>query len=299
LEDRVRTGAKNNSILVATLLSLAAAALSFAAEPPKTKPGAAEAQDLLDVQGRWEREEPQGAGTPYQRVIKEVKGNEEVVTYYRSDGSLWRTHRAQFKLSRAGDVRVFSFSNVQITDGDGKGSRFPGPSSYIYVATDRQFKEVTGFLPGQEAQSPTVLLWRRAKSDPVQAEVPAADPRLQGTWEPFHSEEGGADRRERGDYFVTFEADRFVILRDGKVMLRGTFTTYASAEPRRIDMLLQEDADNAANAGKTLQGIYAIEGDELRWCTGTTAASQPPTEFTTREGEPYILVVMRRPKTPT
>ena len=39
-----------------------------------------------------------------------------------------------------------------MTAGDGKGSRFPGPSSYIYVATDRQFKEVTGFLPGQEAQ---------------------------------------------------------------------------------------------------------------------------------------------------
>jgi uncharacterized protein (TIGR03067 family) len=82
-------------------------------------------------------------------------------------------------------------------------------------------------------------------------------------------------------------------------MLRGTFTTYAGRDPRRIDMLLQEDADNAANAGKTLQGIYEIEGTEMRWCTGTTLASQPPADFKTREGEPYLLVLMRRPKRPT
>ena len=295
----MRTAARNKSIVIPAIVALAWAALLLAAEPGKTAAGGAtEVQDLLEVQGKWEREEPEGGGAPYQRVVKEVKGNEEVVTYYRPDGSLWRTHRAQFKLSRTGDVKVFSFSNVQVTDGDGKGSRFAGPSSYIYVATDRQFKEVTGFLPGQEAQPPSVLVWRRAKTDPAMAAVPAPDPRLQGTWECFHSEEGGVDRRERGDFFVTFEADRFVILRDGKVMLRGTFTTYASADPRRIDVLLQEDADNAANVGKTLQGIYALEGNELRWCTGTTAATQPPTEFTTHEGEPYILVVMRRPKQP-
>ena len=41
---------------------------------------------------------------------------------------------------------------------------------------------------------------------------------------------------------------------------------------------------------------YAIEGEEMRWCTGTTVASQPPTEFVTREGEPYMMIVMRRVK---
>lgn len=296
----MRPAGRNNGIVVAALFCVAGAAVLIAADPGRTADRAAtEVQDLLEVQGKWEREEPQGSNAPYQRVVKEVKGNEETVTHYRADGSVWRAHRAQFKLSRSGDVKVFSFSNVQITDGDGKGSRFPGPSSYIYVTTERQFKEVTGFLPGQEAQAPSVLVWRRAKVDAPLAAAPAADPRLQGSWEPFHSEEGGVDRRERGDYLTTFDGDRFVIHRDGKVMLRGTFTTYASADPKRIDMLLQEDADNADNAGKTLQGIYAIEGDELRWCTGTTAATQPPADFTTREGEPYILVLMRRPRKQT
>ena len=289
-----------NLIWVTAHVAMAGAVASGAAEPGKsTADPAAEAQDLLDVQGRWEREEPQGGGAPYQRVTKEVKGNEEIVTYNRPDGSVWRSHRAQIKVSRSGDVKVFTFSNVHVTDGDGKGSRFPGPGSYIYVVTDRQFKEVTGFLPGQEGQPPSVLVWRRAKaSEPPQATVAAPDPRLLGTWEPYHSEEGGIDRRERGDFFVNFEGDRFVITRDGKLMLRGTFTTYAGRDPRRIDMLLQEDADNAANAGKTLQGIYEIEGTEMRWCTGTTLASQPPADFKTREGEPYILVLMRRPKRP-
>jgi hypothetical protein len=43
-----------------------------------------------------------------------------------------------------------------------------------------------------------------------------------------------------------------------------------------------------------MRGIYSIDGGELRWCTGTTAAPRPPTEFTTREGEPYMLVLMRQ-----
>jgi len=296
----VRRQIRFNSIVVPALLAVAAAAASLAADSAKPATGpSAEAQDLQDVQGRWEREEQQGSGAPYQRVTKEVKGNEEVVTYYRSDGTVWRSHRAQIKVARSGDAKVFTFSNVSIVEGDGKGGKFVGPSSYIYVVTDRQFKEVTGFLPGQEAQAPSVLVWRRAKANGAQvATVPAPDPRVQGIWEPYHSEEGGVDRKEPGDYFVTFERDRFVITRDGEVMLRGTFTTYAGDDPRRIDMRLEEDADNAENVGKTLQGIYAIDGTEMRWCTGTTLATEPPTSFITHEGEPYIFVLMRRPKKP-
>ena len=292
-----------NFMMVTALLAAAGVAASIAADSGKPASGpagpSAEAQDLQDVQGKWEREEPQGSGAPYQRVTKEVKGNEEIVTYYRSDGSVWRSHRAQIRVARSGDAKVFSFSNVNIVEGDGKGGKFAGPSSYIYVVTDRQFKEVTGFLPGQEAQSPSVLVWRRAKANGAQvATVAAPDPRLQGIWEPYHSEEGGVDRKEPGDYFATFEGNRFVITRDGEVMLRGTFTTYAGDDPRRIDMQLEHDADNAENVGKTLPGIYAINGTELRWCTGTTLATEPPTSFITHEGEPYIFVLMRRPKKP-
>ena len=280
----------------AVFLAFASSAIVAAANPQSSAaPDAVKDPDLLQVQGRWERHEPAGSSAPYRRAVKEITGNEEFLTYYRPDGTVWRAHRAQFKLSLTGDVKVFTFSNVQITDGDGKGSRFPGASAYIYVATDSQFKEVSGFLPGQEAQAPSVLVWKRAKEDPAEVvAVPAPDARLQGAWKPFHSEEGGADRMDRGVYLVKFEGDRFVVLRDEKLMLRGTFTTYSAREPRRMDMLLQDDVDNPGNAGKRLFGIYAVEGEELRWCIGTTAASQPPTEFTTREGEPYMLIVMRR-----
>ena len=275
-------------------------ALAGADTPGKSSAPAADAAlaaDLLQVQGKWERDAGANSGLPYRRAIKDIKGSEEVLTYYRADGTVWRAHRAQFKLSRSGDVKVFTFSNVQITDGDGKGTRFPGPSSYIYVATDRQFKEVAGFLPGQESQAPSMLVWKRAKEDPAQvAALPAPDARLQGPWEPVHSEEGGVDQQDPRNYLVKFEGDRFTILREGEVMIGGKFTTYSAREPRRIDMALEVDADNPKNAGKTLLGIYAIEGDELRWCTGTVVASQPPTEFVTREGQPYMMIVMRRAK---
>ena len=274
--------------------------------PPSTDPASTDAastdpatQDLMRVQGKWEREEPQGSPAPYRNAVKEVKGNEELVTYYRPDGSVWRAHRAQFKLSRSGDVKVFTFSNVQIVAGDGVGGRFGGPTSYIYQASDRQFREVRGFLPGQEAEPVSVLVWQRAAGDEsIVASLPAPDERLQGVWEPFHSEEGGEDQLDQRDYLVKMDGDSFTILRQGELMLRGRFTTYSARTPQRIDMVLEQDADNPANAGKTLRGIYAIDGDELQWCTGTTVASQPPTEFATREGQPYMLVRMRRTKAP-
>lgn len=266
------------------------------ASSPSPAPSTAQA-DLLQVQGRWEREAP-NPSLPYHTAVKEVTGEEEVLSYYKADKSVWRRHRAQFRLSRRGDIKVFTFSNVQITEGDGKGTRYPGPSSYIYVATDREFKEVSGFLPGQETQAPAVLVWRKAKDDGRVAMLPKPDDRLQGTWIPYHSEEGGEDRRDQGDYQIKFEGDGFVVWRNGELMLRGTVTTFSAREPRRVDILIKEDADNPANAGKTLQGIYAIEGEDLRWCTGTTAAPQPPTEFTTRDGEPFMLVLMRRKTTP-
>jgi uncharacterized protein (TIGR03067 family) len=276
-------------------LVLVAAACAYAADGAKdSAPKEPSDADLLAVQGRWERVEPAGSSNPYRRAVKEVKGQEEVVTYYKADGSVWRAHRAQFNLSRAGDVKVFTFSNVQIIDGDGKGTRFQQGRSYIYVATDRLFKEVSGFLPGQVAQPPAVLVWNRAKDDEKVATLPAPDPRLQGVWVPYHSEEGGVDQKDRRDYLVKFEGDRFEVVRDGDLMLCGKFITYAAREPRRIDITMEKDVDNPANAGKILKGIYAIEGNELRWCTGTTAAPQPPTEFVTREGEPFLLVAMRR-----
>lgn len=266
--------------------------------PPASAPADPAAQDLVQVLGKWEREEPQGSDAPYRRSVKEVKANEEVVTYYRADGTVWRAHRADFRLSRSGEVKVFTFSNVQIIDGDGKGNRFTGSASYIYQATNRQFREVRGFLPGQEAEPVTVLVWQRAEAAAdAEAALPKPDERLQGVWEPFHSEEGGHDQLDQRDYLVKMEGDNLTILREGELMLRGKFTTYSAQQPPRIDLVLQEDADNPTNAGKTLRGIYAIDGDELRWCTGTTVAFQPPTEFVTREGEPYILIRMRRAET--
>jgi uncharacterized protein (TIGR03067 family) len=276
---------------------LIAAACPFGADGAKdAAPKDPSQADLLAVQGRWERQEPSGSTNPYRRAVKEVKGQEEVVTYYKADGTVWRAHRAQFNLSRSGDVKVFTFSNVQIIDGDGKGTRIPQGRSYIYVATDKQFKEVSGFLPGQEAQPPGLLVWDRAKGDDKVAALPAHDPQLQGVWVPYHSEEGGADQLDQRNYLVKFQGNRIEVVRDGNLMLRGRFITYAAREPRRIDILMEQDVDNPENAGKTLKGIYSIKGDELHWCTGTTVAPQPPTEFITREGDPFLLVAMRRQK---
>ena len=44
-----------------------------------------------------------------------------------------------------GQVKIFTYTQMEVTDGPQKGSKFPGPVSYVYWANDRYFREAWGF----------------------------------------------------------------------------------------------------------------------------------------------------------
>jgi uncharacterized protein (TIGR03067 family) len=270
--------------------------------------------DLAQVQGRWEREEPQGSGASYKRATKEIRGNKETVTYFDAEGKVVRQHKVDFKLSKAGDVNIFTYTNWEATEGPQKGTKMPGSVSYVYRVSEKQFREVWGFLPGQENRRTVLNIWKKSEADREAAAGLAAakdNPKdagpekagaidakaLAGTWEPTMNQRGGnvepeeQTRRHR----LVFEGDKFTILRDGGTLISGTYKVNNEAKPAQIDMLIDE-SQNEEDKGKTVLGIIELSGDGMKWCTGGPRSTVRPTEFASEEGSRDMFVVFKREK---
>jgi hypothetical protein len=139
--------------------------------------GAAPADDMAKVQGKWERSgssisrsDPKGT----HHVGKEIRGSEETITYYAQDDLVLGAHRVEFKLEKNGPVGLFTYFNLEITAGQNKGSKEPRPNSYIYRVDNNTFAEVWGFLPGQEQRTPELMVWTRVRAtdaDPNKARI--------------------------------------------------------------------------------------------------------------------------------
>ena len=123
-----------------------------------------QSQDLQRVQGKWELVvSPDLKESGVRRALKEIKGSRETVTFYGDEGKLLRVHTVDIKLTRQGDLHVFTYSNMEVIDGAEKGSREAGPYSYVYRADDESFYEVVGLFPGEEKQPVVVRQWKRVK----------------------------------------------------------------------------------------------------------------------------------------
>ena len=292
--------------------------LILAAQVPRAsaaEEAASSEDDLAQVQGRWEREEPDGSDASYKRATKEVSGTKETVTYFDGDGKIVRQHKVDFKLSKAGDVNIFTYTNWEATEGPQKGTKLPGSASYIYRVSEKQFREVWGFLPGQEHRRTVLHIWKKSESDreaaaglaaaKEQPAKPEADKAavldakaLAGTWEPTMNQRGGnvepeeQTRRHR----LMFKDDRFTVTRDGETMIAGTYTLKADAKPAQIDMKIDESPANPEDQGKTVLGIIELTGDGLKWCTGGPRSTERPTQFASEEGSRDMFVVLKREK---
>lgn len=162
---------------VTIALSLAVMALWWWAAPVRSQEdGAAAAakgttveQDLQALQGRWERplsgadgdEDAHGAA----RAVKEIKGNGETVTYYDDAGKAVHATAADFELEASGRVKLYTFSNLKVTQGKEKGAGGSDrPLSYIYRVEGDLYHEAHGLLINSPAGSnPSVVRWERAK----------------------------------------------------------------------------------------------------------------------------------------
>ena len=119
------------------------------------------ADELKRLEGRFERTFTNQAGTVF-RVVKDVVGDQSLVTTYDDVGNVISAHTSTIKVDKRGPVRVLSFFNLLVTAGPEKGHTQPGTASYIYRFDGEIYSEVWGMLEGDDSP-PRILYWKKIK----------------------------------------------------------------------------------------------------------------------------------------
>ena len=136
--------------LVAVLNVLSAAAIS-AAETEADK-------DVAAVQGQWTRQQQTKRGLV--TIVKTHAGQTTTVAALDAAGKLLYEHQSEFKIERAGKLRLFIYFNKVVTAGPDKGKTSNETRSYVYRVVDDHFVEVHGLQEGDKGR-PFMVIWKR------------------------------------------------------------------------------------------------------------------------------------------
>ena len=134
------------------------------------------------------------------------------------------------------------------------------------------------------------LLVGQPKKDEVKD--PALE--LQGGWKMVllfvSGEEVPADQAQSGELVVVDNEYRPKL---GATVEASTFKIDATKKPKAIDFTYT----SGFSKGKTIKGIYKIDGDDLTICRGLSPENDRPDEFAAPTGSELLLVVWKRSKT--
>jgi uncharacterized protein (TIGR03067 family) len=109
--------------------------------------------------------------------------------------------------------------------------------------------------------------------------------KLQGTWNRVSAEVNGKKvaAEELKGVTLTVKGDGYT-LKQGDQTRTGTVKIDATKKPKQIDIISAE----GPNKGKSLLGIYEVDGDTLRYCIAQPGKTRP-TEFAGKEGQSLFV----------
>jgi uncharacterized protein (TIGR03067 family) len=136
-----------------------------------------------------------------------------------------------------------------------------------------------------------LLLWS-SQLPADEAADEAEREKLIGVWQGFVVE-GRGENPDRGVVKLTLtikEGQMTATGKDGVEDLgEGTYEVNFASDPRGLDATRKKPNGR----GETHEGIYALDGDILKWCV-TNGRSKRPEEFVTKPGAGQFLLVLRR-----
>lgn len=117
--------------------------------------------------------------------------------------------------------------------------------------------------------------------------------KLTGTWEGWVVESDGSQtshRRQRVNELIITAAQ--ISAKDGRDISMGTggYKLGAAGAAKTIDAT----GTGGRTQGKSYAGIYKLEGNTLKWCSGNESARTRPTEFKTNPGNGHFLMILTR-----
>ena len=115
----------------------------------------------------------------------------------------------------------------------------------------------------------------------------ATKDKIEGTWVVVAHTRNGKANEEIKDDKVTFK-DGTITIKSKNKDETATYKVDASKKPKEIDITDPE--------GKTLMGIYTVEGDKLKICLCKPDGNKRPTEFSAKAGSAQMLLELKREK---
>jgi len=117
---------------------------------------------------------------------------------------------------------------------------------------------------------------------------------FEGTWKLSSREVDGrkfTDEEIKDNIATNDGFGKFSVRRGGKEIVAGITKLDPSTQPKSMDVILTE----GEHKGKTLLGIYEIDGDSFRVCHARPGDKRP-TEFSADPGSGRTLIVYKREK---
>ncbi len=121
--------------------------------------------------------------------------------------------------------------------------------------------------------------------------VARAETELEGTWLATAATLSGEPVPLVVGHRLSFERDRFRIIKDGELLYGGSFSVDATAKPPTIRF----DQNETKTLAGIWLGIYERDGDKLTICDNAHDMTKPrPTGFGECSGAGYILIHFTR-----
>jgi uncharacterized protein (TIGR03067 family) len=116
--------------------------------------------------------------------------------------------------------------------------------------------------------------------------------RFQGTWKLESVEVGGeaVSQDNFKDVTLTIEGNKFTT-KEGEMVTHGTYKVNVSKKPKTMDATFTD----GPNKGKTLLGIYELDGDTYKACFDLSGKERP-TKFESKKGTMLVVEVLKRQK---
>jgi RNA polymerase sigma factor (sigma-70 family) len=155
----------------------------------------------------------------------------------------------------------------------------------------------------QEGTNLFVLILKRAAEEltkedltpPTSREARDDWDKLQGTWTAVAAEQDHQKVPEEAvrEISIAIRGNR-IIIRPSRQPTRVTFQLDPTRKPRILAMTAQEGPDK----GKSVPGIYDVQGDRLQLCFAAKPDAKAPAQFATTEGSGLMLLVLKRGTSP-
>lgn len=121
-------------------------------------------------------------------------------------------------------------------------------------------------------------------------DIKAEKDKLKGDWTLTSLQADGKDAKEEAATF-TFAADQLTVaFKDSKQA--AAYRIDPAAQPKAIDITPDEGPDK----GKTLKGIYVLDGDTLKICAAASPDKDRPKDFAAKKDSGNLLMVLKRDK---